>query len=1491
MRKFTYLLFFFSALIINSKSYAQLNPIKQFTADPIKFLEEVKTMFEVSGMDKKDVKEYMEQFTAVWNNPKYSENLKQSTYSSCNLMVKKRMKILPEYKSYLSSIMNFINSNQTELSFIMWQESINKILNGKSQKFFSDYLQMSENLFATNTFYKSAVISFSSDNNKYIFEYDSVPKVIFKSLNLRCINNQNDSGVVYDTKGVYYPYKGVFVGVGGTVFWSRVGFPTEKVWAELKHYTVSLKTSGFSADSVLFYNKNYFEKPLLGRLEEKVVSEKGSNISYPRFDSYSKRMTIKNIAKGVDYDGGFSQRGEKFLGSGNKDEDAKLIFYREGKKFLVVGAQLMGITEDKLFAEQANIKFYFEKDSITHPSLSFKFITKTRLLSLNRTNAGISKSPFINTFHKVDMYFEELQWVIDDPKIDLKMLVGNTEEDAYFESRSYFRTDRYDQLQGVDPVNPLIQMRDFIKKNGDNRDFTGDEYSKHVKLAAYDVRPNLVRLSTYGFITYDAETDKVHATDKLFDYIADRAGKIDYDVIQFPSVVRGSVNASINLLNYDMAIYGVKQIGMSDSQNVVIYPAEQKILLKKNRDFTFAGVVHAGRFDFFGKEFAFDYDKFIINLKNVDSLRMLVRSREKDAYGDYPLVKLKTVIENINGDLEIDNPANKSGRKNFPRFPIFNSFKDSYAFYNKKQIQGGKYAKDKFYFHLEPFQIDSLDNFSNEGLNFKGDMVSANIFPTFKETLTLQPDYSLGFVTQTPPGGYAMYGGKGNYNAAIKLSNQGLRGDGTLSYVTSVSKSDDFIFYPDSTNAQAQAFDVKEQKTPPEFPQVHGEDVKIHWMPMKDVLYAYNKPEKKFLQYNGQAQFTGRLTLTPKMLYGTGYSDFVNAKLEAKWMKFKQNTFDSDTANFSLKASEVSALAFSTLNVNAHIDFDKRLGEFKSNGKGSIVKFPINQYICFMDKFKWFMDASIIELGADKATAEQSSGNDLDLEGPEFISVHPKQDSLRFQSPRARYDLKKFVISAMEVKYINVADARIYPDKGDVVIGRDAVMKTLTSSKIVANAVTQYHHLYNCTVNIFARKNYEGSGFYDYIDEVKAKQTFYFSDVSVDTTYQTYAETMIKDTSKFKLSPNFEFKGKVKLKATNQFLVFDGSTSIDHDCAGIPMTWVKFESEINPNNIYIPIPKEPLNSAGKPIAASMMVTTDSTHFYSAFLSPKISGNDAFVLPADGFLYYDKASHEYQISNKEKIIERNLPGNFLSLNKSNCKVYGEGKMTMGSDFGQVKLESYGSATHFLIPDTTIFDMLMSIDFFFNDNAIDKIADDINANINLKPTEFTRPIFEKGMRELVGKEQADKLLSQLNLYGSVRKVPEELRKTFFINDMKMKWNKDTRSYTSIGMIGLGNINKTQLNKYVGGRIEIVKKRGGDILNIYLELESGNWYYFNYTRGTMLAVSSNEAFNTLIKEMKPDKREKAGDKDKKEQNYYFNICPPTKKIQFLRKSQGDQ
>ena len=92
---------------------------------------------------------------------------------------------------------------------------------------------------------------------------------------------------------------------------------------------------------------------------------------------------------------------------------------------------------------------------------------------------------------------------------------------------------------------------------------------------------------------------------------------------------------------------------------------------------------------------------------------------------------------------------------------------------------------------------------------------------------------------------------------------------------------------------------------------------------------------------------------------------FTSSELESDLFRFKSNVFDADTSNFRLASDNSAALAFSTNNVNSHIDFVKRVGEFKSNGGCSYVSFPLNQYICYIDQFKWFMDQAEIELSSN----------------------------------------------------------------------------------------------------------------------------------------------------------------------------------------------------------------------------------------------------------------------------------------------------------------------------------------------------------------------------------------------------------------------------------------------------------------------------------------------------------------------------------------------
>ena len=1469
-------------LVSACKIYAQ-GQVKTFAEDPVKFMEELKDFMESGSQDKKAMGDFMDDFAKSWKLGKFSPEIIIACQKTSNLMLKKRLRPVPDFKGYLSCLLSFVNSGQAQKNFTAWQDCVDKILNGKALKFFSDYMNMSEGLFFSNSFYKSPTYEWSSNNSNYIFEYDSVPIVIFPSFNLGCYNSKSDSTNIYNTTGTYYPYTGKFIGKGGRVNWSRVGMDPNVVYADIKNYTIICKSGGYTIDSVTFYHKQYFDHPLRGSITEKMISEDIKVSSYPRFESYNKRLQINGLAEGVDYDGGFSMRGAKFIGSGNKEQDAYLKFKRNGKDFIIVGSKEFVVSKEKLYAANANIKMYLDTDTIYHPGLIFTYIINKKQLSLIRSEQGLGKTPYFNTFHMLDMYFEELYWKTDEPKMDFRMLVGSTQSEGDFESTTYYKQDRYDKLQGMDDVHPLIKIRDYVKSLGGYRSFTAVDLARFIRYSVDDVRPLIVHLASMGLLNYQADEDMITVEDRLFKYVSNRAGKTDYDVLTFHSAIHDETNASLNLLNYDLTIRGIKSILLSDSQNVFIYPKNETVVVKKNRNFNFAGIVNAGRFEFFGKEFLFEYDKFKINLTNVDSLRIKVQSLEPDERGEYPLVRVKTVVENITGDLLIDNPKNKSGVKPFPQYPIFNSFKESFVYYDKKNIQHGVYNRDNFYFKLEPFTIDSLDTFTNKSLSFKGDMSSAGIFPQFKESLALQPDYSLGFIRPTPPEGFPLYGGKAKFTNTIKLSNQGLRGDGDINFVTSLTKSNDIIFFPDSLNVQAQNFDVAEQKAKIEFPQVKGEGVYVHFMPKNDLMQIYSK-DKPFSSYNGQAEFKGRYDLTPKMLTGEGKATFGSGELESKKILFnKINSFDSDTADFRLQARDLSALAFSTTNVNAHIDFNTRSGDFKSNGRGSIVKFPVNQYMCYMDNFKWYMDKSDIDIGSDQKHASDEA--DLELTGSEFISTHPKQDSLRFVAPFAKYDVKNYIISAKNVKYINVADARIYPDSGNVTILKNAVMKTLTSARLLANTVNKQHNLYNCTINIFARKDYSGSGYYDYVDELKAKQSIYFSNIQVDTTYQTYAATEVLDTAHFTLSPSYDYRGKIQLFASKRYLFFDGAARIQHTCDKLVKSWFRFTSEINPEQIYIPVTEDPVDDEKNKLGASILLSNDSTHIYSAFLSNKRSKNDNEVLSSSGFLYFDKSSQEYRISNKEKLVERALPGNYLALKTKSCIVSGEGKLNMGVDLGQVKMQVVGNGTHFLIPDSAIFEMMMGLDFFFDDNTIEKISGEIEKSFTALPlTDFSKSTYEKGLRELLGKELSDKLISQVNLYGTFKKFPDELKHTLFFNDLNMKWNTPTRSYVSTGKIGMGSINKEQINKYVDGKIEIVKKRGADAINIYIELDANNWYFFSYSRGLMQAISSNENFNTVIKTLKADKRQAKTDKG--QAAYQFNLSTLIKKNSFVKK-----
>lgn len=1482
MNKPIYALLILSALLLGIvNSSAQ---IKNFTpGDPDKFIKELSEF--MSASKKKEGKDQVEKdFAPVFLSDTYSPMQRVKVVELANLMLKEKYRAYPHFEGMIMAFTNFPKSGKSEAFFNEWNIFILKVIDDKkAEKYLDDILRESASLFENNTFYKSSAVEWRSQSNNWVFKFDSIPLIEFPELDLLCLA-KGDSSVIRGTKGVFFPTLEKWKGEGGRVTWERAGFDAAKTYAEFGKYDIRTKGSSFVIDSVVFYNE-FFTEPLIGTLTEKVQAGKDEETaSYPRFESYNKRLQIKNIFKSVDYDGGFTMAGNRLAGSGTEEEPAVLTFYHDNKPFLVSKSLDFTIRPEKITSQHSSIVFFIEKDSIYHADVELKFDETTRSLSLMRSEEGVSKSPFYNTYHNIDMYFGALYWKIDDPLMEMGSLMGSSEVNATFESIDYYKKQRYDAMIGFSFTHPLVQIRDFTKQQGYEA-FFAKELAFYLKMGEEQTHLLLIDLNNKGFVSYDIETRWCELKPKTHNYLAASAGKRDYDVLQFNSDERKGKNGQLNLLNYNLLLRGVERINLSDSQKVTILPANAEVILKKNCDFRCGGRIYAGNFEFLGQEYYFNYDEFKIDLIKVDSCRIYVEDKEgsTDMKGNKDMVMVKNSLEGITGNIKIDAPTNKSGvhTDEYPQYPIFNSDKPSFVYYDKRQIQKGVYKRDDFYYTVEPFTIDSLDNFSEKDLKFYGTLKSAGIFPEIEEPLVLMEDYSLGFLRKES-GGLPMYGGKSRFKNDITLDYNGLQGNGDLEYLSSVSASELFIFFPDSTKGRTNSFVNTEQSGKVEFPKAKAEIVDIAFYPKKDLLKASSvgKPIDFFEQ---EADLTGTLALQPQGMSGKGKMKFVGAELESLNFNYKRRKILADTSDFRINRTESEGLAFKTNNVSSDVDFDQRIGLFKSNDKETKLEFPENQYICFMDQFKWFMDKSEVEMSSQRQATDDFV-IDTNEEGSRsnFFSTNEFQDSLNFLAPNAVFDIKKSMITANKIKYIAVADSKITPKEGTVVIQKYAKMETLQDAIILSNYVTQYHRIFNSTIDIKGRLKYEGSGDYTYIDENKKEQIIHLNKLSIDTTLQTVGQGMIKEDDKFFLSPFFEYYGEFDLSANEKFLTFKGGTRLLHTCDALERNWLKFEALIDPTDIYIPIDTGMTDTRAAKLGAGVVLSDDSPYkVYASFLSRKADRKDQPLLLSTGYLFYDKPSKNYLIGDKDKIKNANLPGQLLRLNTESCAITGNGRVDLHANLGLVKLAPMGDVDNKGAATAMEMKGVMTMDFMLDDNAWKRMAEQLSAWPDLAGIDIAKTKYEQSIVELLGFEKSDKLISELNLNGQLKKIPDELQHTFYLGDVTLRWNESDQSFQSEGPIGIAHMDKRQIFRYVKGKIEIERKRSFDVLTIYFELDPANWYFFEYKNEVMTVSSSDKEFIATLQEVKDDNRRIK----ENNMNYSFIVSnTPKKRSDFI-------
>lgn len=226
------------------------------------------------------------------------------------------------------------------------------------------------------------------------------------------------------------------------------------------------------------------------------------------------------------------------------------------------------------------------------------------------------------------------------------------------------------------------------------------------------------------------------------------------------------------------------------------------------------------------------------------------------------------------------------------------------------------------------------------------------------------------------------------------------------------------------------------------------------------------------------------------------------------------------------------------------------------------------------------------------------------------------------------------------------------------------------------------------------------------------------------------------------------------------------------------------------------------------------------------------------------------------------------------------------MDFGVNLDQVKITPIGTVNYNLLTGKATMKASIMFNFPFNENAMEKMADKINNFPDLLTFDYTKSNYEKALREFLGLQKADKVIADLSLTGEVKRFPDELSNSLFIADVTMIWDAEFGGWVSDGVLGIGNIYKKQIFKYVQGKITIMKGRKYDILTIVIKLDDQNWYYFTYEglKETMEVVSSDNNFNTIVQETKDDKRKYKGQKGERDYEFRFNATKRAKAIQIV-------
>lgn len=582
MKKILWLLMV--VVLMGGKVYAQSASQQQFSTDPTQFLAQVQDMFKLLKTDA--TKDVTDDFPATFN--KIPADAQQQIITICNEMKQRHMVPYPYFFNFFQAV-NVAEKSPTAGSQIsVWVQCVQNVFeNQKSgtNKDLTNFIEFSNTLFSKNALYSSAAKTWLLTSNDYTLKYDKEPVLIVNSTDL-IASTTGDSLIIHQTGGIYYPLEFNWAGTKGKVDWTRAGLDAGFAYCTFGKYSIECQQSEYSVDTVSMFYKPLSDKKLIGKFSDKLLTNNTpATTSYPRFDSYDSNIGMYNLDKAVRLNGGISIHGAHLSVVGTEENPAQLKLLKPDGGIALTGKSLGFEIKnfENILSDRTQASIYLGKDSIFHYGCELDYKISTHQLVLRRTGTGITKSPFYDSYHKVEIYADAIFWKTDQTYIDITMEAGKGLRPASLESYNFFEENKFNKYQNIATYNPIAKLKNYCDETK-GREIDAQEFAK--RLGPYQsvqtIEGLLFKLVEEGFIFYDPDKQLITVRDKAINYTLADGGKIDYDIIRLLSQ-SDSINMRIDLHNYSMNIRGVKNVDLSDSNFVVFFPDKHSFDLEKSR--------------------------------------------------------------------------------------------------------------------------------------------------------------------------------------------------------------------------------------------------------------------------------------------------------------------------------------------------------------------------------------------------------------------------------------------------------------------------------------------------------------------------------------------------------------------------------------------------------------------------------------------------------------------------------------------------------------------------------------------------------------------------------------------------------------------------------------------------------------------------------------------------------------------------------------------